>query len=223
MEHQAWRLPSKLLFISAFILVVSPGSAVASKVGPGAFASPTLIDFESAPLGEINAFYSGLGVTFSNLFGGGDADTGTGKGFSKVATNFPIFSGCPDPHCEDADANFSSNITRAGFYVSTNPEDDLTVRAYNGATLVGSEFFNTGGGGHGGSFAGIEFASGFNRIVFDTTTTSNGALIVDDLRFESGPPSVPEPTSLVVIGLGLMSACLWLWRNRARYELLARA
>jgi hypothetical protein len=216
MERTASRVQTWLLLTVAFALAVSAGPAVASKVGPGAFVSPAIIDFESAPLGEIDTYYSGLGVVFSNLFGGGDADTGTGTGVSKVATNFPIFSGCPDALCVDAETQFSNMMTRAGFYVSTNPEDDVTVRAYNGSALVGSEFFNTSGGGHGGSFAGIEFPSGFNRIVFDTTTTSNGALILDNLRFESGPASVPEPTSLIVIGLGLLGACVRLCRRQSR-------
>jgi hypothetical protein len=79
--------------------------------------------------------------------------------------------------------------------------------------LVGSEFFDTGGGGHGGSFAGVEFASGFDRIVFDTTSAENGALLIDDFRFEGSPAPVPEPATAALFATGLVGACV---RSRLR-------
>ena len=183
--------------------------AAAIPIGPDAFVSPTLINFESAPDGPIDGLYSALGVTFSELFGGGVADTGTGSGFSRVAQNFS--AGCPAAGCPNAEAQFSSLITRVGFYVTTNFADDMTLFAYRGTTLVGSEFFNTGGAGFGGSFAGVEFASGFDRIVFDTTSVANGALGIDDFRFEGDvpiPPAIPEPATFVLFGSGLVGACV---------------
>jgi hypothetical protein len=191
----------------AMSLVVAR-SASADPVGPGGFVSPTLIDFESAPDGPIDGRYSDLGVTFSNLFGGGFADVGTGSGDTGVATNFPVFVGCPAGECSDATAQFSSLHTRVGFYASTNPADDLTIVAYRGTALVGSEFFDTGGGGHGGSFAGVQFASGFDRIVLHTTNVENGALVIDDFRFEGSPAPIPEPATVVLIASGLLGACL---------------
>lgn len=190
----------------AMSLVVAR-EASADPIGPGAFVSPTLINFESAPDGRIDGRYSGLGVTFSELFGGGFADVGTGSGVTGVATNFPVFVGCPAAGCSDASAQFSSLHTRVGFYVSTNPADDLTIFAYRGTALVGSEFFLTNGAGHGGSFAGVEFASGFDRIVLHTTRVENGALLIDDFRFE-GPAPIPEPATAVLFASGLVGACL---------------
>ena len=116
--------------------------AAAIPIGPDAFVSPTLINFDSDPDGPIDGLYSGLGVTFAELFGGGVADTGTGSGFSGVAQNFPV-TGCPAAGCPNAEAQFSSLITRVGFYVTTNVADDMTLFAYRGTTLVGSEFFST--------------------------------------------------------------------------------
>ena len=133
------------------ISLVVAREASADSIGPDAFISPTLIDFESAPDGRIDGRYSGLGVTFSELFGGGFADVGTGSGVTGVATNFPVFVGCPAAGCPDANARFSSLNTRVGFYVFTNPADDLTIFAYRGTSLVGSEFFRTSGAGYGGS------------------------------------------------------------------------
>jgi PEP-CTERM motif-containing protein len=189
--------------------------ASADPIGPDAFTSPTLIDFESAPDGPIDSRYNGLGVTFSELFGGGFADVGTGSAITGVATNFPVFVGCPPAGCPDASARFSNLNTRVGFYVSTNPADDLTILAYRGTSLVGSEFFRTGGGGHGGTFAGVEFASGFDRIDLDTTNVENGALVIDDFRFEGSPAPVPEPATLILFATGLVGV------RRCRLRMLA--
>ena len=194
------------------ISLVVAREASADSIGPDAFISPTLIDFESAPDGRIDGRYSGLGVTFSELFGGGFGDVGTGS-VTGVATNFPIFVGCPAAGCPDANARFSSLNTRVGFYVSTNPADDLTIFAYRGTSLVGSEFFRTSGAGHGGSFAGVEFASGFDRIILDTTSVENGALVIDDFRFEGSPSPTPEPATVILFATGLVGACL---RRRLR-------
>jgi len=196
----------------AISLVVARKTS-ADPIGPDAFVSPSLIDFESAPDGRIDGRYSSQGVTFSELFGGGFADVGTGSGITGVATNFPVFVGCPAGGCPDANARFSSLNTRVGFYVSTNPADDLTILAYRGTSLVGSEFFRTGGAGHGGSFAGVEFASGFDRIVLHTTSVENGALVIDDFRFEGSPLPTPEPATVILFATGLVGACL---RRRLR-------
>jgi hypothetical protein len=79
--------------------------------------------------------------------------------------------------------------------------------------LVGSEFFRTGDAGYGGSFAGVAFASGFDRIVLDTTSVENGALLIDDFRFEGSPAPTPEPATVILFATGLVGACL---RRRLR-------
>ena len=188
-----------LLVIALLGTALAAGTASATIIGPGDFVSPTLIDFNGAPSGPIGSFYSGLGVTFAHLDGGNSYDTGTGAGVSPTATNFFTEPGYPD-----GVATFSTLVTRVGFYITTNDGDDTTVYAYNGVTLVGSEFFNTFGGGAGGSFAGIEFLSGFDRIVIDTTATVNGAFAIDDFRFEG--TAVPEPASLALVVTGLFAA-----------------
>ena len=77
------------------ISLVVARKASADPIGPDTFISPMLINFESAPDSRIDGRYSSLGVTFSELFGGGFADVGTGSGVTGVATNFPVFAGCP--------------------------------------------------------------------------------------------------------------------------------
>ena len=185
-------LGSALLVSFAFTL-----EARAAIIGPGDFAAPTLIDFEAVPTGPIGAYYSPLGVTFAHLDGGGLFNA-TGSGMSKAATNFFTEPGYPD-----GEAFFANLVTRAGFFITTQPGHTTTVYAYNGATLVGSESFSTGGQGLSGSFAGIEFSSGFDRIVIGTIGPINASFAIDDFRFEGEP--VPEPSTLLLLGAGLMA------------------
>ncbi|RVT88373.1 PEP-CTERM sorting domain-containing protein [Inhella crocodyli] len=181
--------------VLAFAALCTSFQASAAPVGVAGFDSPTLIDFNDAPSGLINTFYVGNGVKFVNLSGTYSYDTGTGSGASKSATNFFDVPGFPN-----GEALFSNLMVRAGFFITANDADDTTVYAYKGATLVGFETFNTSGNGVGGSFVGVEFTSGFDRIVIDTFGPVNGAFAIDDFRFEAA--SVPEPTSLALLGLG---------------------
>lgn len=151
------------------------------QIGPEAFSSATLIDFETAPDGLIGDAYADLGVTVVDMSGGaGPIDTGTGEGPSRAACNFDFadLSGFPP-----AELRFEPPVTRAGFHITTNDEDDTTITAYLDGTPVGSELFDTGGTGAGGSFAGVEFGDPFDRLVLDPAKVVTGAVCIDNLHF----------------------------------------
>ncbi len=116
-----------LLVFFAFTL-----EARAAIIGPGDFADPTLIDFEAVPSGPIGAYYSPLGVTFAHLDGGSLFNAGTGSGIGKTATNFFTEPGYPD-----GEAFFANLVTRAGFFITTQPGHTTTLYAYNGSTAGG--------------------------------------------------------------------------------------
>lgn len=191
------------------LVAAMAGTAQAGVIGVGGFTAPTVIDFENAATGPIGNQYSALGVSFTNF-------------------NLDIYATSPAPPSKvglkyDADApeidgiiTFASVMTRFGADASTNPEDDTFIDAYLGNTLVGSHFFDTIGDGDTGSFIGVEFLSGFDRLVFRTIPVVNGALALDNLRFENVvPPSpVPEPGTLMLTGAALLG--LSLARRRTR-------
>jgi hypothetical protein len=192
----------KLIALAAVAILALAAPSQATIIGVGDFASPTIIDFEGLGGGEIGATYPG--VTFSGLQGGNFYDTGTGNGISGTGTNFDNGFGNPL-------ATFASAVTRAGFYITTNDGDDTTVYAYLGATLIGSHFFDTFGSGVTGSFVGIEFLGGFDSLVIDVTSNVNGALAIDDFRYEGS--AVPEPGTLLFLGAGLAALSLRRFRR----------
>ncbi|NHZ80861.1 PEP-CTERM sorting domain-containing protein [Massilia sp. CCM 8695] len=196
---------------AACLALTLAGAAQAGVIGAGGFSAPTVIDFENAVAGPIDSQYAALGVSFVNfnldLFATSPAPP------SRVALKY--VDGSPNI---DGSILFSSVITRLGADASTNPEDDTFIDAYLGNTLVGSAFFDTGGDGDDGSFIGVEFLSGFDRVVFRTLPVVNGALALDNLRFENvvPPTPVPEPGSLTLALAGSALLGLVLARRRAR-------
>ena len=112
--------------ISFGALILAVPLASASVIGVEDFVAPTLIDFNTAPSGPIDGYYSGLGVTFSHLDGGDVYNAGTGAGASPTATNFYTEPGYPHGM-----ASFSSSIARVGvFNLSASPTaDTMAVEA----------------------------------------------------------------------------------------------
>lgn len=175
--------------------------AQAAVISLADFIDPTVIDFNDGnPANtQIGNTYAVQGVAFTNLCGGQTFKTGPAAG-SEVASNF-FGPGC-GPTYGPRSITFGSTMTRVGFDITTNPSDDTTVTAWLGNTLVGSEFFDTYGGGTDGSFAGVEFSGGFDRIEISAAANTNGAFSIDNLRFE-GDNRVPEPGTLLLAALGL--------------------
>lgn len=171
-------------------------SAHAAAVGVGTFTSSTVIDFETAPAALINGFYAGQGVTMAHISGGNIYATSSAAA-SLTGTNFYDESGFPN-----GELQFSSLMSRVGMDITTSEPGDTRIYAYRGLTLVGSEPFTTGGLGVSGSFIGVAFLSGFDRIVIDTSNSINGAFAIDNLRFDPAS-AVPEPEALALMLAGL--------------------
>ena len=81
--------------------------------------------------------------------------------------------------------DFTSKMNRAGFYLATNNIDniEITVTCLHQGNVIGSEVFVTT---VDTQFFGFESADGFDQIIFDAVGNGNGAIVIDDLRFEGG-------------------------------------
>lgn len=184
----AMLVPTMVLIL--MVVIVKPAHAEVADftIQPSDFTVgvATTIDFEDAPGGLIDNFYTSSGVTLENLTGGVFGDVGTGAGSTAVACNL-----VPDPpQFPKAALDFSPRVLRAGFYVSTQDADDTIVAIYfSDGTEKGRKTFNTGGGNGGGSFAGVEFPSGFDRLEFEATRAGAGFVCIDNLMFEEPPPN----------------------------------
>ena len=190
------RVLGTTLILAAFGWI---GTADATIIGLGGFVNPTVIDFNDGnPVNtQIGATYAAEGVASTNLCGGQIFQTGVAAA-SETASNF-FGPGCDNGPFLPKEIVFGQTMDRVGFDITTNPSDDTTVTAFLGLSVVGSHLFDTFGSGAGGSFVGIEFLSGFDRIEISSAQITNGAFSIDNLRFEA----VPEPATLALLGLGL--------------------
>ena len=209
------------------VAIISSGSAYALPVvvGLGAFSgSETVIDFESIASGEaITTQFLADGVTFSNngLFGVTDSSITTQfpSGGSVVAGNFVVDPVLGLVCCTDAViAEFSSTITRVGFDIASGGSDDTTITAFvfsgGSPTATGTFTFTASPV----MFFGLEDLSGIDGIAFQVLTQNPGAFAMNNFRFEGSVAPIPEPSTMILMGSGLVGL---IWHNRRRKKEIA--
>jgi len=105
--------------------------------------------------------------------------------------------------------DFSYRVTNLAFESEGfNAGDTLTVSAYDGASLVGTELVI--------SNRAIDFGGlSFDRLVFDDSSTGAGFSFGDFSFDRAGNGRIPEPASLALFGLAALGAAA-ATRRRAR-------
>ncbi len=165
-----------------------------------AFQSEMIFDFEGQTLGDFSNLNLGSGLSVSG-FG------------SSIANSSPCASVCGfnttsggSQFLETTAAaltfSFATPVDAFGFYITGVQIDGLTVTFSDGAPqsipIVNSQ--------SGAEFFGFtDFGKSISSVVVNLTTATGGDRVgFDDVRFGFDPAAVPEPSTLGMIGAGLL-------------------
>jgi len=106
---------------------------------------------------------------------------------------------------------FSAPITRIGFDAIGNDDDDITIRTFHATLQTGRFTYDTL---LTPTFLGVEDLAGIDRIEIAAAEITNGALGMDNFRFEGTAAAVPEPSSLLLLGTAVISLVGYGWRRQ---------
>lgn len=194
------------LFALTLALSGTVAMAAPTLIGLGDFsAGDNLVTFNSiANEALITSQYAGQGVTFSGALYGltnsGDLALFPSNGGGVIASNW-LYSQGNYAGLSFA-AAFTTDITRVGFYLENWPSQTATIELFEGITSLGSITYHTAS--LTAEFVGIQDLAGFNGMVLSDTTQGDGFYAIDDFRFGSGAQAVPEPTTMLLLGLGMI-------------------
>jgi hypothetical protein len=164
------------------------------------------------PVGDVNTVMSGAGPANGNTF---SPPVSPGEG-PHPPSNFLFDGGSPS----NLTISFATPVLGAGLFVIDyfNPGNNnpLTIEAFSGPGGTGTSL---------GSFSSVAFNFQNNRMYFmgigrtegdigsirftDVNSTTGDTTGIDDIRFGvavNGGPVIPEPTSLLLLGSGLIGA-----------------
>ena len=209
-----------ILAVFAAMLLVFSDQCAAGKINfdSDAYGNPINAPLDFNLTTSLTTLYSPLGVTFSapggSQNGGAILNVGSSFGVSaRSGTNFLAFNpdsslangGIPmDPETID----FASAESLVTLYAATgqNGTASFELEGYLEGVLVASSSATSTSGYVPLS---VSFPGGMNRVVL--SGDAGRPFVVDDLSFQS----VPEPSTLALLGAGGLGLIGWAWRRRS--------
>ena len=202
---------------SALAACLLPGSNASATPIAYASISGTVINFDSLTgspvlgLGEILAGqFSGLGVTFNVPNFNAYATNGVLATSSTLNTDPNVIwvdqgGGGGGASALGMNIDFSTPQSRVGVLFLGSLNSTFTLAVYSGATLLESLTSSLGPGASGTEgFLALENSDITRAVVYSTNSSAqNWNFSIDDLKFDGGTP-VPEPTTLLLLGGGLV-------------------
>jgi hypothetical protein len=172
-------------------------------IPPASNAAPVIVDFEG--FADNTALSNQIaGLTFTNA-------TVLRAGATLNEFDFPPFSGASVAY--DSGGNLTVDFASLVYSVSARITyvTRVTLTAFDAglaAVATANTVFtnNTATGGNVGSAPNelitVSWSSGISRVRF-TGSPDGGSFVIDNLTYDTGAASVPEPATLGLLGLGL--------------------
>jgi hypothetical protein len=211
-------------FVFVWTLVAVPmASASLITVGIGAFPmGSTLTTFTGLAFGtEVNGLTID-GILFQYSLGNRAVSIGVGPNTTNNI-NLPSIVSDPGENSGVLTMLFPSLVDTFGygyalFPLGTVPVPNGTILSlFNGATSVGSlSYTATPDPLFRGGFAGVQSTLPFNRVEVTFNTVSATAFALDNIRRGPAVAAVPEPTTLALLGTGVLCMMIRLRARRNR-------
>ena len=184
-----------MLAAAAGLVVLTTAPAWSVPIGVGAFSGgATVIDFDGLAVDTVlgNQF-AGLGATFETIAG----TTTIEDSFASPAFSLPnsafvsIFSGGRQ------DILFSTPVNRIGLDLDASIGETLIMDVFGAGGLIEQVTTSTNV-----AFLGVQTVEDIVRVELRSSTNGFN-FFFDNVRFEAAAASVPEPGTLLLLGLGL--------------------